>query len=79
MEDYFRRLFFVPTFVLRNLSGEKDRSSCREVITTFKNKVKMNKITNFKHEMFGQIRTMTQENGEIMFVGKDVATALGYN
>ena len=26
----------------------------------------------------GQIRTMTQENGEIMFVGKDVATALGY-
>ena len=29
--------------------------------------------------MFGQIRTMTQENGEIMFVGKDVATALGYS
>ncbi len=27
----------------------------------------------------GQIRTMTQENGEIMFVGKDVATALGYS
>ena len=39
----------------------------------------MNKITNFKHEMFGQIQTMTQENGEIMFVGKDVATALGFN
>ena len=39
----------------------------------------MNKITNFKHEMFGQIRTMTQENGEIMFVGKDVAQALGYS
>ena len=39
----------------------------------------MNKITNFKHEVFGQIRTMTQENGEIMFVGKDVATALGYS
>ena len=29
--------------------------------------------------MFDQIRTMTQENGEIMFVGKDVAQALGYS
>ena len=27
----------------------------------------------------GQIRTMTQENGEIMFVGKDVSRALGYS
>ena len=39
----------------------------------------MKEIQTFNHEMFGQIRTMTQENGEIMFVGKDVATALGYN
>lgn len=28
--------------------------------------------------MFGEIRTMTDENGEPWFVGKDVATALGY-
>ena len=28
--------------------------------------------------MFGDIRTMTNENGETYFVGKDVATALGY-
>ena len=28
--------------------------------------------------MFGEIRTMTNEKGETFFVGKDVATALGY-
>ena len=38
----------------------------------------MQTITVFKHEMFGQIRTMTDEKGETFFVGKDVATALGY-
>ena len=39
----------------------------------------MKAIQTFNHKMFGQIRTMTQENGQIMFVGKDVATALGYS
>ena len=39
----------------------------------------MKEIQTFNHKMFGQIRTMTQENGQIMFVGKDVATALGYS
>ena len=40
---------------------------------------KMKKIINvFKHEMFGEIRTMTNEKGEVFFVGKDVAKALGY-
>ena len=29
--------------------------------------------------MFGDIRTMTDEKGEIFFVGKDVAKALGYS
>jgi len=29
--------------------------------------------------MFGEIRTMTNEKGETYFVGKDVATALGYS
>ncbi len=38
----------------------------------------MNNIQIFKHEMFGEIRTMTNEKGETFFVGKDVATALGY-
>ena len=31
----------------------------------------------FKNEEFGQIRTCTK-NGETYFVGKDVASALGY-
>ncbi len=36
-------------------------------------------IQVFNHEMFGDIRTMTNEKGETFFVGKDVAKALGYN
>ena len=36
-------------------------------------------IQIFKNEMFGEIRTMTNERGETFFVGKDVAEALGYN
>ena len=35
-------------------------------------------IQIFNHELFGEIRTMTDEKGETFFVGKDVATALGY-
>lgn len=38
----------------------------------------MEKIQTFKNEMFGEIRTMTNEKGETFFVGKDVAKALGY-
>ena len=34
-------------------------------------------IQIFKSEVFGEIRTC-QVNNQIMFVGKDVATALGY-
>ena len=33
----------------------------------------------FKHEVFGEIRKMTDEKGEVFFVGKDVATTLGYS
>ena len=36
-------------------------------------------IQIFNHEMFGEIRTMTDEKGETFFVGKDVAKALGYS
>ena len=36
-------------------------------------------IQIFNHEMFGAIRTMTDEKGETFFVGKDVAQALGYS
>ena len=35
-------------------------------------------IQIFKNEMFGEIRTLTNEKGESFFVGKDVAKALGY-
>lgn len=38
----------------------------------------MKKFKVFKHKMFGEIRTMTNEKGETFFVGKDVAKALGY-
>ena len=36
-------------------------------------------IKIFKNEMFGEIRTLVNENGETFFVGKDVASALGYS
>ncbi len=39
----------------------------------------MKNIEIFKHEQFGEIRTMTDEQGEPWFVGRDVAKAQGYN
>ena len=39
----------------------------------------MQEIQIFKHDVFGEIRTMTDEKGEVFFVGKDVATTLGYS
>ena len=39
----------------------------------------MKKIQVFKHELFGEIRTMTNEKGETFFAGKDVAEALEYS
>jgi prophage antirepressor-like protein len=38
----------------------------------------MKEIQIFKHERFGEIRTTTAENGEVLFVGRDVARVLGY-
>lgn len=38
----------------------------------------MNEIQIFKSDSFGAVRTTTDENGKILFCGKDVATALGY-
>lgn len=38
----------------------------------------MQEIQIFKHDVFGEIRTMTDEKGEVFFVGKDVAKVLGY-
>ena len=35
-------------------------------------------IQIFESAQFGQVRTMTGENGEPWFAGKDVAVALGY-
>lgn len=37
----------------------------------------MNEITIFENEQFGNIRTV-ELNGEAWFIGKDIATALGY-
>ena len=38
----------------------------------------MKEIQVFHHKMFGAIRTTTDEQGQPLFVGKDVAKALGY-
>ena len=38
----------------------------------------MKEIQVFQNELFGEIRTLTNERGEPLFVGKDVAKALGY-
>ena len=38
----------------------------------------MNKIQIFENQEFGAIRTMSNEQGEPMFCGRDVARALGY-
>lgn len=37
-----------------------------------------NEIQIFKSDSFEAVRTTTDENGKILFCGKDVATALGY-
>ena len=37
----------------------------------------MNELTAFQNKVFGEVRSY-EENGEIYFVGKDVAKALGY-
>ena len=38
----------------------------------------MNQIKIFQNQEFGAIRTMSNEQGEVMFCGRDVAVALGY-
>ena len=38
----------------------------------------MNEIQIFQNQEFGAIRTMSNEQGEVMFCAKDVAAALGY-
>lgn len=40
--------------------------------------MRMNEIRVFDHAEFGQIRTMTMPDGQVWFVGKDVAVVLGY-
>ncbi len=37
-----------------------------------------NEVQVFTHEQFGEIRTMTMPDGQVGFVGKDVAMVLGY-
>lgn len=38
----------------------------------------MNGVEIYKHAEFGDVRTYIDENGKVMFCGKDVAMALGY-
>ena len=37
-----------------------------------------NQMMIFKNPAFGEVRTMVMDNGQVGFVGKDIATALGY-
>lgn len=37
-----------------------------------------NMIQIFENEEFGQVRTLTDEDGKILFCGTDIASALGY-
>ena len=37
-----------------------------------------NQITVFEHPQFGNVRIINDENGDLLFVAKDVAEALGY-
>lgn len=39
----------------------------------------MNDIQIFKNDSFGAVRTVTDDNGKILFCGSDVAKALGYS
>jgi prophage antirepressor-like protein len=48
-------------------------------MTSLQMTIMENVIQIFRNELFGEIRTMTNEKGETFFVGKDVAEALGYN
>ena len=38
-----------------------------------------NMIRIFENEEFGSLRILNEDNGRIMFCGKDVASALGYS
>ena len=38
----------------------------------------MNTLEIFRHELFGQVRILINENGEVYFHGRYVATSLGY-
>jgi prophage antirepressor-like protein len=42
-------------------------------------KTNLTEVQVFNHEVFGNLRMMTSENGQPFFVGKDVAKALGYS
>ena len=39
----------------------------------------MNEMMTFRNLEFGAIRTMSNEQGEVMFCAKDVCEALGYS
>ena len=68
------------------MSLDKDQPCCDSTAVFFYTRtlfIKINKLMKkiqvFKNELFGEIRTLTDERGEPLFVGKDVAKALGYS
>ena len=38
----------------------------------------MNNLQIFNNDRFGEIRTLEDESGKVLFCGKDIAAALGY-
>ena len=60
-------------------SSREDGHRISETSSRKQLKTMQTKIQIFKNEMFGKIRTLTNEKGETFFVGKDVAMALGYS
>ena len=69
-------IFFISNFDDRKPQVGESPDPRTQAIT-FKT-IKMKEIQIFNHELFGEIRTMTDERGETFFVGKDIAEALGY-
>ena len=79
------RRTFAPSIVTNNPSRVKPRNLHGDSWPAFRSLPKLTKlkkmksiIKSFKNEMFGEVRTKTNEMGETFFVGRDVAIALGY-
>lgn len=54
-------------------------AGCKETMKKTLSTMNSSGILVFSSEAFGSVRTLTNEQGETFFVGKDVARALGYS